>query len=103
MGKRNQLYNEIVLCTETWGESKINEKLGSIITTLTKEGEWCKVYDDDNGIYIIQHGHNEDLEYWGGPMLTWLTDEEYEQLESLREISEGENSDPDKKEGNKND
>ena len=91
--EKNKLYNEIVITSDTW-EDKTAERLGYTLMTLMGEGEVCKVYDDDTGIYIIQHNHNEDKEYWGGPVCEWMTDEEREDLEARRNCPE-ENDDED--------
>lgn len=89
-----KLYNEIVITRDSWGD-KTAERLGDIIITLTKEGEVCKVYDDDDGIYIIQHNHNEDKEYWGSPVCTWLTEEENDNVIANREYEENHTDDED--------
>lgn len=89
-----KLYNEIVITKDSW-KDKIAEKLGNIIITLTKEGEVCKVYDDDDGIYIIQHNHNEDKDYWGCPVCTWLTEEENDSIIANREYEKNHIDDED--------
>lgn len=82
-----KLYDEIVLTKDVWREN-INQKIGDIITTLLAEGECCKVYDDDCGIYIIQHNHDERIDPYGGPDLIWATSEEVEDLYARRDVSE---------------
>ena len=88
---QDKLYDEIVITKDTWGDETA-ERLGYTIMTLAAEGEVCQVYDDDEGIYLIHHNHNELKDYWGGPVCEWLTDEEYETIESMREHNGEEDS-----------
>ena len=84
---KEKLYDEIVITKDTWGDEPA-QRLGYTIMTRLGEDEVCKVYDDDNGIYIIQHNHNEDHEYWGCPVCEWITDEEKEAIDATRAYAE---------------
>ena len=91
-----KLSNEIVLTKDTWKEN-LAQKIGDIILTLLAEEEVCKIYAEDNNVFIIQHGHDESISYWGCPTLMWLTDEECEKIEGMRN---GITDDTDKNNGN---
>lgn len=71
--------NEIVLTNDVW-EDRFEEALGKQLMILLKQGEICCVYDDSEGIVVIQHDHNNDVEDWGGNSLMWVSEEEKEMI-----------------------
>ena len=72
--------NEIVLTRSTWGD-KLFQKVGEVLEILLKEQQICTVRDDDTGIIIIRHEHDENHDAWGCDNPYWITDEEYEIIE----------------------
>ena len=73
----DSLYNTIVL-TKDGQRENLPTTLGDTIITLLNEGECVKVYTDDGNtdIIVIQHEHDENLGYWGGASLQWITESE---------------------------
>ena len=83
------LYDQITIDTNRCVEDPA-KTIGDLILLLTRQGEVCKVYDDDGSgnVIIIQHGHDEHQEAWGSPSLVWISDEELDDYFSVK----GENS-----------
>ena len=79
------MYNEIIL-TKDGQKEDYAKVMGETIFTLLREGEWVKVRTDDGNtdIIIIEHNHDENLEYWGGPTLHWISDKEEDLLYNSR-------------------
>ena len=69
------------------------QRLGEAILMFLDEDNVCKIYHEDCNVYCIEYGHDEEhREYWGGPTLTWLTDEEYGDILAARDAVEGRES-----------
>lgn len=60
------------------------------LAILMKGNYVCKVYDDDTDIIVVEYEHNNRVDYWGGPDLEWLSEEESGMLESCRAVAVGE-------------
>lgn len=75
---KQNLYQEFII--EEKQQEIENSKIARAIKLFTGEGNVCRVSEEENGIYIIQYEHDEDLNYWGGPRLIWVTDEEYDMI-----------------------
>ena len=84
MNERN-LYDQIVIEPSKCAGDPA-KTIGDLILLLTRQGEVCKVYDDDGfgDVIIIQHGHDEHQEGWGSPSLVWISDEELEDYYSIK-------------------
>lgn len=59
------------------------------LAILMKGNYVCKVYDDDADIIVVEYEHNNRVDYWGGPDLEWLSEEESDMLESCRAAAAG--------------
>lgn len=80
--RKEKIWDEIILTKEAQGED-LATTIGNLILTLLKEEETCKIYNDDGAmeVFVIEHGHDEHISGWGGPILTWVTQEEFDELE----------------------
>lgn len=54
------------------------------VSLLMENDYVCKIYDDDTNIIVVEYEHDNRKDYWGGPELEWLDEEEMEVLESYR-------------------
>lgn len=81
----DRLSNDIAITSKVWGEENISKKIGDIVYTLLKEDEVCLVRKEDFDTYVIEHNYDEDFGYLGGPVLKWLTQEEYEDVLDKRD------------------
>ena len=72
----------IVLTSEAFGD-KLWEAVSQQIKILVKSGYILQVYDDDIDIIVIKYAYkDEDLTSY---RLEWLTDEEVDYIDDLRE------------------
>lgn len=81
--------SEIVLTRDVWGDDLFNV-VGKVLEILLKQEHICTVRDDDNGIIIIRHEHDESKEFWGCDNPYWITADEWEKVEFHRCTEEDE-------------
>lgn len=56
--------------------------VGDFLRLVTQQGYVCKIWDDDNNIIVIEYAMKD--EEFGGPYLTWLSDEEADLMDNFR-------------------
>lgn len=79
--------NTITFSIDNYGGSKqkLFEAVGKQLALLLENEYVCKVYDDDVDIIVMQFNHDEHKDYWGCETLEWITPDELEFIERLRE------------------
>ena len=56
--------------------------VGDFLRLATQQGYVCKIWDDDSSIIVIEYSIKD--EGFGGPYLTWLSDEEADLVDNFR-------------------
>ena len=78
--------NEIIFSKDKYGNNreKMFEAIAKQLMILMDNEYVCKAYDDDRDIVVIQFGHDERKDAWGGLDLCWLEADEVEAVENYR-------------------
>lgn len=66
-------------------EAEMYKDISSFVQLLIKNNDTCKIYADSEGVIVVEFGHDERIESWGCPVLTWLNEEEYEDVMEKRD------------------
>lgn len=76
--------NSIVFTDERYRDPvEMWDDICSTLQVLIRQGYKCEVYEDDTNIIVINFEYADDG--MGGPYLMWLTANEVESIEQLRE------------------
>lgn len=65
-------------------EDEMYTEITAFIHILIKNKNTCKIYADSEGIIVVEFGHDEQIENWGCSRLTWLNEDEYEDIMQKR-------------------
>lgn len=79
--------DQIVLTKENQKDD-IAKKLGDLVLLLLSENEEVSIREEETGIYVISHAHDNSIDHWGGPTNMWLNEDEVELVEACRENDE---------------
>ncbi len=63
---------------------KMYQAIATQLSLLMENEYICKIYDDDVDIVVIEYEHNNKRDYWGGPDLEWLSEDEQDVLSNYR-------------------
>lgn len=58
-------------------DAEMYNDMALFIQILIENQNTCKIYADSEGIISVEFGHDEQKEYWGGSVLTWLNEDEH--------------------------
>ena len=80
-------YNQIVFTPEQFDNDvdKMYDAISKQIALLMKTENICVVYDDDTDIIVIEYEHNDRRDWWGCWQPTWLSPEEIDNINIMRE------------------
>lgn len=79
-------YNSIVFSDEGYSDTdEMWKDISKTLQILFRQGYKCEIYDDDVNIIVINYEYSDGMD---GPYLTWLTEDEVESIEQLRENAE---------------
>ena len=56
-----------------------------VMRSLLRTQQIVTLRQEDSDIFILEHGHDENVDCWGCPQLRWLSPEEAQKLELDRE------------------
>ena len=77
----------ITLCRNDYkNEEEYDKTIGRLLRILMDAGEVCKVREEEREVLIIEHGHDEQQEYYGSEKLVWVTEDEYDDLVARRQV-----------------
>ena len=65
-------------------EFEMWESISLFIQMLMINDNICSIYDE-GVVVVVEYGHDERREYYGGPALCWLEEDEQELLYNYRE------------------
>lgn len=85
-----KLYEALVLTEEDFGKELWNE-VGKTLELLTKANYEIKITLDEIGIVVIKYNHDSRMRY-GNATLRWVTDDEKEIIDNIRENNRKENN-----------
>ena len=71
-------------CITSTSEDEMYKDISDFIKLLLKYENTCKIYLDEQGIVVVEYGHDENRDYWGSSQLMWVTDKETEILNDYR-------------------
>ena len=71
-------------CISHGSEEEMYKDISDFIKLLLKYENTCKIYLDEQGIVVVEYGHDNRADYWGSPNLKWVTDEETDLLDDFR-------------------
>ena len=71
-------------CISNTSEEEMYKDIADFIKMLLKYENTCKIYLDEKGIVVVEYGHDNRMDDWGSPTLTWVTDEEKDLLTDFR-------------------
>ena len=61
-------------CISHGSEEEMYKDISDFIKLLLKYENTCKIYLDEQGIVVVEYGHDNRADYWGSPNLKWVTD-----------------------------
>lgn len=65
-------------------EFEMWDDISAFIQTLMKNDKVCSIHDE-GVVVVVEYGHDERRDHYGGPALCWLEEDEQELLYNYRE------------------
>jgi hypothetical protein len=82
--------SNIIFSIDKYGgdKEKMYTAIAKQLMLLMENDYYCKIYDDDTDIIVIEYSNDEKKYYTGSHVLMWVTDEEEDEIFAARKTRE---------------